>query len=26
MQHNQYNMTIDKEWVEERLKTPFERR
>jgi len=26
MQHNQHNMTIDKEWVEERLKTPFERR
>lgn len=26
MQHNQYSMTIDKAWVEERLKTPFERR
>jgi hypothetical protein len=26
MQHGQYNMTINKQWVEERLKTPFERR
>ena len=26
MQHGQYNMTINKAWVEERLKTPFERR
>lgn len=25
MQHGQYNMTINKKWVEERLKTPFER-
>ena len=24
--HGQYNMTIDKQWVEERLKTPFERK
>jgi tetratricopeptide (TPR) repeat protein len=26
MQHDQYNMKIDKQWVEERLKTPFQRR
>jgi tetratricopeptide (TPR) repeat protein len=26
MQHSQYNMVIDKKWVEERLKTPFERK
>jgi len=26
MQHSQYNLTIDKPWVEERLKTPFERK
>lgn len=26
MRHDQYNMTINKQWVEERLKTPFERR
>jgi len=26
MQHSQYNMIIDKKWVEERLKTPFERK
>jgi len=26
MQHSQYNMTIDKPWVEARLKTPFERK
>jgi tetratricopeptide (TPR) repeat protein len=26
MQHSQYNMTINKQWVEERLKTPFERK
>ena len=26
MQHGQYNMTIDKQWVQERLKTPFERK
>jgi len=26
MQHSQYNMTIDKQWVEARLKTPFERK
>ena len=25
-QHGQYHLTIDKPWVEERLKTPFERR
>jgi hypothetical protein len=25
MQHSQYNLIIDKTWVEERLKTPFER-
>ncbi len=25
-QHSQYNLTINKEWVQERLKTPFERR
>ena len=26
MQHSQYSLVIDKQWVEERLKTPFERR
>jgi predicted negative regulator of RcsB-dependent stress response len=26
MQHSQYNLTINKPWVEERLKEPFERR
>lgn len=26
MQHSQYNLVIDKRWVEERLKTPFERK
>ncbi len=26
MQHSQYNLVIDKQWVEERLKTPFERK
>ncbi len=26
MQHDQYHMTIDKQWVEQRLKTPFERK
>ena len=26
MQHNQYNLVIDNAWVEQRLKTPFERR
>jgi hypothetical protein len=26
MQHSQYNLTINKQWVEERLKTPFERK
>jgi tetratricopeptide (TPR) repeat protein len=26
MQHSQYDMTIDKAWVAERLKTPFIRR
>jgi tetratricopeptide (TPR) repeat protein len=26
MQHSQYNLVINKQWVEERLKTPFERR
>jgi hypothetical protein len=26
MRHDQYGMTIDKAWVEERLKTPFERK
>ncbi len=26
MQHSQYNLIIDKTWVEERLKTPFERK
>jgi hypothetical protein len=26
MRHDQYSMTIDKAWVEERLKTPFERK
>src|SRR5208282_5539520 len=26
MQHDQYNLVINKQWVEERLKTPFERR
>ena len=25
MRHDQYNMTIDRKWVEERLKTPFVR-
>jgi len=25
MRHDQYGMTIDKKWVEERLKTPFQR-
>jgi tetratricopeptide (TPR) repeat protein len=25
MRHGQYGMTIDKKWVEERLKTPFQR-
>ena len=25
-QHSQYNLTINKQWVQERLKTPFERR
>jgi len=24
MRHDQYNLTINKQWVEERLKTPFE--
>jgi hypothetical protein len=26
MRHDQYNLVIDKNWVEERLKTPFERK
>jgi predicted negative regulator of RcsB-dependent stress response len=26
MRHDQYGMVIDKKWVEERLKTPFERK
>jgi hypothetical protein len=26
LRHDQYGLTIDKEWVRERLKTPFERR
>jgi tetratricopeptide (TPR) repeat protein len=26
MKHSQYNLVIDKQWVEERLKTPFERK
>jgi tetratricopeptide (TPR) repeat protein len=26
MQHSQYKLVIDKHWVEERLKTPFERK
>jgi tetratricopeptide (TPR) repeat protein len=26
MHHSQYNLTIDKPWVEDRLKTPFERK
>ena len=26
MEHSQYNLVIDKRWVEERLKTPFERK
>jgi tetratricopeptide (TPR) repeat protein len=26
MQHSQYNLTINKQWVEDRLKSPFERR
>ena len=26
MRHDQYNLVINKQWVEERLKTPFERR
>jgi hypothetical protein len=26
MQHSQYNLVINKQWVEERLKTPFERK
>src|ERR1017187_4545321 len=26
MRHDQYGLVIDKKWVEERLKTPFERR
>ena len=26
MQHGQYKLTIDKQWVEERLKSPFVRR
>ena len=26
MQHDQYHMTIDKQWVERRLKTPFSRK
>jgi tetratricopeptide (TPR) repeat protein len=26
MQHSQYNLVINKRWVEERLKTPFERK
>jgi tetratricopeptide (TPR) repeat protein len=26
MRHDQYNLVIDKKWVEERLKTPFERK
>lgn len=26
MQHSQYNLVIDKQWVEQRLKTPFERK
>lgn len=26
MQHSQYNLTLNKQWVEERLKTPFERK
>jgi len=26
IQHSQYNLVIDKSWVEERLKTPFERK
>jgi len=26
MEHSQYNLVINKQWVEERLKTPFERK
>jgi tetratricopeptide (TPR) repeat protein len=26
LQHSQYNMTINKAWVEERMRTPFERK
>jgi tetratricopeptide (TPR) repeat protein len=26
MEHSQYNLIIDKQWVQERLKTPFERK
>ena len=26
IQHDQFHLTIDKPWVEERLKTPFERK
>lgn len=25
MQHSQYNMSIDRAWIEERLKIPFKR-
>jgi len=26
MEHSQYKLIINKQWVEERLKTPFERK
>jgi hypothetical protein len=26
IRHDQYKLVIDKQWVEERLKTPFERK
>ena len=26
MRHDQYNMVVDRKWVEERLATPFSRR